>query len=261
VIIENVGGAGGNIGTGRAARAKPDGYTIILGLMSTHVLNGALHSLSYDPLNDFLPISPVVTTPAFLYARKTIPANDLTELVTWLKANPNRASAGITTAFVQLMTAIFQKQTGTQFTLIPYRGNAPAYQDLVAGQIDLTFSAADGLPMVRSGSIKAYAVTSTVRLALAPDIPTFTEMGLPALSFSAWYALFAPRGTPKNIIGNINAATVEALADPAVRSRLADLGMEIFPRDQQTPEALGAMQRADAAKWWPIIRESGIKAE
>ena len=144
---------------------------------------------------------------------------------------------------------------------MPYRGSPPAMQDLVAGQIDLLFGAPDQLPLMRAGSIKAYAVTSDTRLALAPDIPTFAEMGLPALSYSGWCGLFAPKGTPKDIIGKLNAAAVEALADPAVRSRLADLGMEIFPREQQTPEALGALVKADAEKWWPIIKEFGIKAE
>jgi len=230
-------------------------------LKSTHVLNGAFYSLPYDVLNDFVPIAPLATTPAVLLARKTMSPIDLNELISWLKANPNKASVGIIVASIHLITAFFQKETGTQLTLVPYRGVAPAVQDLAAGQIDLLFASPDTLPLVRAGNIKAYAVTSDARLALAPDIPTFAEMGLPAVSYSGWYALFAPRGTPRDIIGKLNAAAVEALADPAVRSRLIELGLEIFPRDQQTPEALGALVRADAAKWWPIIKESGIKAE
>jgi tripartite-type tricarboxylate transporter receptor subunit TctC len=261
IIIENVTGADGNLGVGRAARAKLDGYTIGLGSISTHVLNGALYSLQYDVLNDFAPISPVVRLPLVLYARKSIPANDLKELIAWLKANPNRASAGIETASVHLITAFFQKETGTQFTLVPYRGAAPAMTDLMAGQIDLRFSAPDQLPLVRAGSVKAYAVTSDTRLARAPDIPTFAEMELPAISFGAWYGLFAPKATPKDAIAKLNAAAVDALADPTVRSRLIDLALEIFPREQQTPEALAALQRADAAKWWPRMKEFGIKAE
>jgi tripartite-type tricarboxylate transporter receptor subunit TctC len=261
IIIENVGGADGSIGTGRVARARPDGYTIELGFTSTHVLNDALYSLPYDVLDDFVPLSPLVTTPIVLFAGKTIPAKDLNELIAWLKANPNKASAGIATTFLRLIAAFFQKETGTQFTLVPYRGLAPATQDLVAGQIDLLFRAPDALPLARAGSIKAYATTSDTRLALAPDIPTFAEMGLPALSCFAWFGFFAPRGTPKDIIGKLNAATVEALADPTVRSRLADFGYDIFPRKQQTPEALGALVKADAEKWWPLIREFGIKAE
>jgi tripartite-type tricarboxylate transporter receptor subunit TctC len=261
IIIENVGGAGGNIGTGRAARARPDGYTIDLGIISTHVLNGAFYSLPYDVLNDFAPISLLATTAAIFYAGKTVPAKDLRELIAWLRANPNKASAGFPIASYHLLIAFFQKETATQFTLVPYRGPAIAMQDLVAGQIDLSFSTPDALPLVRAGSIKAYAVASDTRFALAPDIPTFGEMGLPTVSYSGWWGLFAPKGTPKDIIGTLNAAVVEALADPVVQSRLVDLGVVIFPRDQQTPEALGARVKADAEKWWPLIKEFGIKAE
>jgi tripartite-type tricarboxylate transporter receptor subunit TctC len=260
ISIENVSGAGGSIGTGRAARAKPDGYTIDLGIFSTHVLNGAFYSLPYDVLNDFAPVSPLGTAAAIFYATKTIPAKDLRELIDWLRANPNKASAGITIASWHLLTALFQRETATQFTFVPYRSGA--LQDLLAGRIDLLFSTpADGLPLVRDGSIKAYAVASDTRLALAPDIPTFGEMGLPMVSYSPWFGLFAPKGTPKDIIGTLNAAVVETLADPALQSRLVDLGVEVFPRDLQTPEALGTLQKADAEKWWPLIKEFGIKAE
>jgi len=261
IIIENIGGAGGSIGTGRAARAKPDGYTIDLGILSTHVLNATFYSLPYDVLNDFAPISPLATSAVILYAKKTMPAKELPELIDWLRANPNKASTGIAIASYHLLTAFFQKETATQFTMVPYRGVAAAMQDLVAGQIDLLFNPPDALPLVRAGSIKAYAVISDTRLALAPDIPTFGEMGLSAISYSGWFGLFAPKGTPKDIIGTLNAAVVEALADTAVQSRLVDLGVEVFQRDQQTPEALGARVKADAEKWWPLIKEFGIKAE
>jgi tripartite-type tricarboxylate transporter receptor subunit TctC len=262
IIIENVSGANGSIGIGRVARARPDGYTIDLGNQAGHVLNGAFYSLPYDVLNDFEPISPIVTIPLVLFARKTIPANDLNELIAWLKANPNKASAGSSGSFIlDLVATRFQKETGTRFTLVPYRGTAPAMQDLAAGQIDLVLDTPIQLQLARGGSIKAYAVTSDTRFATASDIPTFAEMGLPALSFSTWWAFFAPRGTPKDIIGKLNAAGVEALADPAVRSRFADLGLEIFPRERQTPEALGALVKADVEKWWPLIKELGIKAE
>src|SRR5262249_55145414 len=189
-------------------------------------------------------------------ARKTMSAKDVNELIAWLKANPNKASAGIGATTFRLQTAFFQKETGTQFTLVPYRGVAPAIQDLVGGQIDLLFSTPDGLPLVRAGSVKAYVATSDTRLALTPDIPIFAAMELP-LSFSGfgWYGLFAPKGTPTEIIDRLNAATVLASADPAVGSRLADLGYEIFPREQQTPKALGAFQKAQIEKWWPLIRE------
>lgn len=262
IIIENVSGANGSIGTGRAARARPDGYTICLGLSATHVLNSAFYSLPYDVLNDFEPIVPLVTTPLVLFARKTMPANDLNELIAWLKANPHKASAGIVTVGIQVIATLFQQETGTHFALVPYRGTAPAIQDLVAGQIDLFLETPAQLPLVRGGSIKAYAVIGDAHLAQAPEIPTVGELGLPALSFfSGWYALFAPRGTPRDVMGKINAAAVEALADPAVQSRLADLGLDIFPRERQTPEALGALVRATAERWWPLIKEFGIKAE
>jgi tripartite-type tricarboxylate transporter receptor subunit TctC len=262
IIIENVTGADGSIAAGRAARARPDGYTIDFGALGTHVLNGALYSLPYDVLNDFEPISPLGGVPFVVFARKTMPAKDLPELIAWLKANPNKASAAIFSPGSHLLTALFQKQTGTQFALVPYRGGAPATQDLVAGQIDLLPGGTpDQLPLMRVGSMKAYAVTGDARLALAPEIPTFVEMGLPGLSYSAWYGLFAPRGTPNDIIGKLNAAVVEALADPAVRSRLVQLGIDIFPRDQQTPQALGALVKAGAEKWWPIIKESAIRGQ
>jgi tripartite-type tricarboxylate transporter receptor subunit TctC len=261
IIIENVTGAGGSIGVGRVARAMPDGYTIDLGATPTHVLNGAFYSLQYDLLNDFAPVAPLVTGPFVLLARKTMSARDLNELIAWLKANPKSTSAGIATTAVHLVTAFFQKETRTQFALVPYRGVAPARQDLLAGQIDLLFDPPDSLSLMRAGSIKAYAVTSETRLAQAPDIPTFVETGFPAISWSTWYGFFAPKGTPKDIIGKLNAAAVEALADPAVQSRLVNLGVNIFPRDQQTPDTLGALVKADAKKWWPIIKEFGIKAE
>jgi tripartite-type tricarboxylate transporter receptor subunit TctC len=256
IIIENVSGADGSIGAGRTARARPDGYTIDIGYLGNHVLNGAFYSLQYDLLNDFAPISPLVALPLVLFARKTMPAKDLSELIAWLKAN--KASAGTSAVDFRLITTFFQKQTGTQFTLVPYRGGAPRIQDLVAGQIDLSFSGTFDLPQARAGMIKAYAVTSDTRLALAPEIPTFAEMGLPALSYSGWIGFFAPRATPRDIVGKLNAAAVEALADPSVRQRLTALGFGIFPRDRQTPEALGALVKADAEKWWPIIKELGI---
>ena len=260
ILIENVAGADGSIGTGRVARARPDGYTIDIGLVDTHVLNGAFHSLQYNVLNNFAPIVSLATMPQFLFARKTIPAKDLTELVAWLKAD-SRVSVGVGVVNHRVLAAFFQKETETQLTLVPYRGTAPTMQDLVAGQIDLSFNSTDQLPLVRAGSIKAYAVTGDTRLALAPDIPTFAEMGLPAVSYSTWFGFFAPKGTPNDIIGKLNAAAVEALADQSVRSRLADLGMEVFPRERQTPEALGALVKAGAQKWWPIMKELGIKAE
>jgi tripartite-type tricarboxylate transporter receptor subunit TctC len=261
VIIENVSGADGSIGAGRVARAKPDGYTTDFGTQGPHALNAAFYSLPYDVFTDFEPISPLVPVPYVLFARRTIPTKDLNGLIAWLKANPDKASTAVTGASQRLVALLFQKETGTRFALVPYRGGGQAMQDLVAGQIDMFFYVPDQLPLARGAGIKAYAVTSDTRLAVAPNIPTFAEMGLPALSYSVWFGFFAPRGTPKDIIGKLNAAAVEALADPAVRSRLADLGYDIFPREQQTSEALAALVKADSKKWWPLIKEFGITAE
>jgi tripartite-type tricarboxylate transporter receptor subunit TctC len=212
-------------------------------------------------LNDFVPISPLVTFPNVLFAAKTMPAADVNELIASLKAHPGKASAGVGSVGLRLSTVFFQRESGTQFTLVPYRGVAPAMQDLLAGQIDMLFTGPDQLPVMRAASIKAYAVTSDKRMAAAPDIPTFREMGLLTLSYTSWGRLFAPKGTPRDIIDKLNAAAVEAVADPAVRSRFADLGFEIFPRAQQTPEALASLAKVGAEKWLPIIKELGIKAE
>jgi tripartite-type tricarboxylate transporter receptor subunit TctC len=261
IIVENVTGADGTIGVGRVARAQPDGYTLCLGTISTNALNGAIYSLQYDVLKDFAPIAPLVTSPYVIFARKTLPANDLNELIAWLKANRKTASGGISTVTIRLVMMWFQRETGTDFAVVPYRGSAPALQDLVAGQIDLAIATADGLPLMRAGSIKAYAVTSEARSPLAPEIATVAELGLPGLTLSSWFGLFAPGSTERNIIDVLSAAALEGLADPGVRSRLIGLGFDIFPRYQQTPQALGTLMTDSAQKWWPLIKELGIKAE
>ena len=260
IIIENIGGADGSIGAGRAARARPDGYTIELGAIGPNLLNGAFYSLNYDPLNDFAPISPLATQSLFLYAKKTVPARSLTELIAWLKSNP-KVSAGTTALGPRLVTAVFQRETGTRLAVVPYRSSAAVFQDLMGGQIDISIGAPDGLPLVRAGSLKAYATTGNTRLRAAPDIPTFAELGFPQVSLSPWGGLFAPKGTPKEVSAKLNAAAVAALADPTVQSRLAELGYEAFPRERQTPEVLGTLVKADAEKWWPIIKELGIKGD
>jgi tripartite-type tricarboxylate transporter receptor subunit TctC len=264
VIIENVTGASGSIGVGRVARAAPDGYTLSLGYLGTHVFNGATYRLPYDLVNDFEPVALLVANPLLIIARKTMPASNLPELVAWLKANPGKASQATSGVggSSHIAGIYFQRETGTHFQLVPYRGAAPMMQDLLAGQVDLMIDfAANSLPQVRAGTVKAYAVTAPNRLPAAPDIPTVDEAGLPGFYITAWQGIWAPRGTPKDIIGKLNGAIVNALADPSVRRRLIDLGQEIYPRDQQTPEALAALQRAEIAKWWPIIAAAGIKAD
>ena len=262
IVVENATGAAGSLGVGRVVRAPPDGYTIGIGHWSTHVVNPAIYPLQYDVLTDLEPISLIASNPQLIVAKKALPPNDLKELIAWLKANPDKASEGTAGAgsASHVGGVYFQKATGTSFQFIPYRGTGPAMQDLVAGQIDIIFDqAANSLPQVRSGNIKAYAVTAKTRLPSAPDIPTVDEAGLPGFYIAVWHALWVPKGTPKDIAGKLTAAVIDALADPAVRARLADLGQELPPRDQQTPEALSAYHKAEIEKWWPIIKAAGIK--
>jgi tripartite-type tricarboxylate transporter receptor subunit TctC len=264
IVIENVAGAGGNIGVGRLARSAPDGYTVGIGQWSTHVVNAVTYALPYDVLHDFKPIALLAVTPQIIIARKNFPASSVKELVAWLKANPDKASAATVGAAggAQVTAIYFQQATGTRFGFVPYRGGAPAMQDLVAGQVDFMFDqGANAIGQVRNGAIKAYAVLTKARWPALPDVPSIDEAGVPSLHVSYWHGLWAPKGTPKDIIGKLNAAVVGALADPAVRQRFADIGQEVWPRDQQTPEALAAYHKAETEKWWPIIGASNLKAE
>jgi tripartite-type tricarboxylate transporter receptor subunit TctC len=263
IIIENVTGADGAIGVGRAARAAPDGYLLSVGQWSTHVLNGAAYSLPYDLLRDFEPVALMSTNPLVIVTHKGVPAANLTELIGWLKANPERATVGIGSMSHRVSAVYFQNLTGTRLTLVPYRGAAPAMQDMMAGQIQLMFDqAATSLPLVRTGSTRPYAVTAATRLAAAPDLPTVDEAGLPGFHIAVWTALWAPHATPRAIIDKLNAAVVEAVADPAVHRRLTEeLGQDIPPREQQTPEALYAYQKAEIEKWWPLIKAANIRPE
>jgi tripartite-type tricarboxylate transporter receptor subunit TctC len=262
ITIENVDGSAGSIGTGRLAQAAPDGYTLGIGYWGTHVANGALYALSYDVVSDFAPISLLMESPLLIAANKAMPADNLKELVGWLKQNPDKASSAVPGSGSHVASVFFQRETGTRFRLVPYRGAGPAIQDLVGGRIEMAMlNAGPALPQVRAGAIKAYAVTAPRRLAAAPDIPTVDEAGFPGLYSSVWFGLWAPAKTPTDMIARLNSATVAALADPAVRARFADLAQDIFPREQQTPEALAALQKSEIAKWWPIIKAAGIKGE
>jgi tripartite-type tricarboxylate transporter receptor subunit TctC len=247
---------------GRVARASPDGYTIDLGQWDTHVGNGAVYSLPYDLQKDFEPIGLLTLNPLLLLARKTIPAQNMTELVAWLKANIGNVTLANQTAAAQVAGLLLQQATDTKVMFVPYRGGGPAMQDLLAGHIDLVvIQAAAGLPQVRAGNIKAFANLSPSRSFAVPGIPTADEGGVPGLHVAGWFGFFAPKGTPREPIARLNAAMVQALADPAVRARLADLGLDIAPSELQTPEGLAAFHKTEIDKWWPIIKAAGIKAE
>jgi tripartite-type tricarboxylate transporter receptor subunit TctC len=262
VIIENVTGAGGSIGVGRVARSAPDGYTLSIGHNQTHVINAASMNLPYDVVKDFEPISLIADTPQWIISRKTLPANTVQELIAWLKANKATSGSVGVGGPTDLSALFFQKQTGTTFQFVPYRGGAPLLQDLIAGQIDLAFGqAANYLGPVRGGQLKAFAVLQKQRWWAAPDVPTLDEAGVPGLHASFWHGLWAPKGTPKEIIAKLDAAVIESLADPTVKQRLKDIGQEPWPRDKQTPEALAAQQKSEIAIWWPIIKANNIKGE
>lgn len=264
VIIENTVGASGTFGVGRVARATPDGYTLSIGHWSTHVINGAVYPLQYDLLRDLEPIAMIATNPLLIVANASFPAKDLKELIAWLNVNPDKASAGTAGAgsASHVGGIYFQSATGAKFQYVPYRGTGPAMQDLVGGRIELMFDqASNSIPQLKGGKIRAYAVTSKARLVAAPDIPTVDEAGLPGLYIGVWYGIWAPRGTPREIVARLNAAVVAALADPATRQRLGDLGQDIPPREQQTPEALGAHHKAEIEKWWPLVKAAGVRPE
>jgi tripartite-type tricarboxylate transporter receptor subunit TctC len=264
IVIENNGAAAGSIAHGRIARATPDGYTLSLGHWGTHVVNAAVYTLQYDVLKDFEPVALISVSPYFMVGKRDLPANDLKDLVAWLKASGDKATQGTSGAGSpgHIGGVSLQSMLGTRWLFVPYRGANPVMQALLAGDFDWTFTTPDqGLPQIRAGRIKPYAITAKSRMALAPDIPTTDEAGLPGFHLSYWHGLWAPKGTPKTIIETLNAAVVAALAEPAVRQRLGDIGQEIFPREQQRPESLGALQKAEIAKWWPIIKEANIKAE
>ena len=261
VVIENVGGAGGSIAVGRVARAAPDGYTIDIGQWDTHV-GSIIYKLDHDLQKDFEPIGLISNNPQLMVAKKDLPADNLKDLVAWMKANPGKINFVNQNAAANVSGVLFEKLTGQKIHLIPYRGAGPAMTDLVSGQVDLlVVQGAVALPQVRGGKIKALANLSPQRSAAMPDIPTSDEGGVPGLYMSGWFGFFAPKGTPKDVIATLNKAMVEALADPAVKARFTELGLDVASREQQTPEGLAAFQKAEIDKWWPIIKEAGVTAQ
>jgi tripartite-type tricarboxylate transporter receptor subunit TctC len=261
VVIENVGGAGGSIAVGRVARAAPDGYTIDIGQWDTHV-GSIIYKLDYDLQKDFEPIGLISNNPQLMVAKKDLPADSLKSLVSWMKANPGKINFVNQNAAANVTGVLFEKLTGQKVQFIPYRGAGPAMTDLVSGQVDLlVVQGAVALPQIRAAKIKAIANLSPQRSESMPDIPTSDEGGVPGLYMSGWFGLFAPKGTPKNVIATLNSAMVQALAEPTVRARFSELGLDVASREQQTPEGLAAFQKAEIEKWWPIIKESGIQAQ
>jgi tripartite-type tricarboxylate transporter receptor subunit TctC len=261
VIVENIGGAGGSIGVGRVARAAPDGYTFDIGQWDTHV-GSIIYKLDYDLAKDFEPIALISTNPQLMVAKKDLPADNLKDLVEWMKANPGKINFVNQNAAANVSGVLFENLTKQKVQFIPYRGAGPAMTDLISGTVDLlVVQGAVALPQIRGGKIKALANLSPQRSASMPDIPTADETGVPGLYMSGWFGFFAPKGTPKDIIARLNAATVEALADPAVQKRFTEFGLDVAPRAQQTPEGLAAFQKAEIDKWWPIIKDAGIGAQ
>jgi len=264
ILVENVTGAGGSIGVGRAVRSPPDGYTISFGHLGTHVANGAIYKLGYDLVADLEPVALLPSNPMIIVSKNAVPAKSLKELLDWLKARPAPATAGTAGAGSgsHIAGLYFENVTGIKLQYVPYRGTGPALNDLVAGQIDMIVDQlSNSINQVRAGTIRGYAVTDAKRAESASDIPTTDEAGLPGFHMTLWSGLWLPKGTPQDIVAKLNAAAVDALADPATRAKLADAGQEIFPREQQTPEALRTLQKSDIEKWWPIIKAGNFKVE
>jgi tripartite-type tricarboxylate transporter receptor subunit TctC len=264
IIVENVPGAGGTLGIARVTRAASDGYTLGVGNWASYVAAGATYPVPYDLLKDLEPVAKLADTPLWIVARTSLPVNDLNELIAWLKANPDKASAGIVGSGSggHICGLSIQNTTGTRYQFVPYRGGALVMQDLVAGHIDFMCDmAANSLPQARAGAVKPIAVMSKTRWFAAPEVPTAEEMGVPGLAISLWHGMWAPKGTPKGVVGKLNAAVVNALADPAVQKRYAEQGQEIPSREQQTPKGFAAYHKSEIEKWWPIIKAANIKNE
>jgi tripartite-type tricarboxylate transporter receptor subunit TctC len=262
VVVENVTGAGGNIGVSRVVRAAPDGYMVSIGHIGPHVINGAMYRLEYDLLKDLAPVGMFVTNPQVIISNNALPSKDLKALIEYARNTPISIATGGAGTPSHISGVYFQNLTGGKAQIIHYRGGAPASADVMAGHVDLFFDqAANALPYIRSNKVRGYAVTQSARLAVASDIPTVDEAGMPAYYMAVWHAMWVPRATPAAVVARLNSAMVDAAADDTVRKRLMDIGQDILPRDQQTPEALAAHQKAEIEKWWPIVKSAGIRAD
>jgi len=264
VIVENVTGAGGSLGVQRVVRSEPDGYTVSIGHLNSHVFSGAVYNLSFDLLKDLAPVTMLTSAPMIFVVRNGLPPNNLKELVAWMKEHPRGATFGSVGVGSpgKVWATDFQNKIGIEFQFVPYRGAAAIVQDLIAGQIDIAcVEASNVVAHLKGGKIKSYAVLEKTRWPGSPDIPTIDEAGAPGSYMTFWHGLWVPRGTPQEAIAKLDAAAIEALADPMVRARLAQVGQDIVPREQQTPEGLAAHHKAEIEKWWPIIRAAGIKPE
>jgi tripartite-type tricarboxylate transporter receptor subunit TctC len=264
VLVENVTGAGGSVGVGRAVRSAADGYTISFGHLGTHVANGAVYKLGYDLVTDLEPVALLPSNPMIIVSKNAVPANSLKEFLAWLKAQPTPPTAGTAGAGSgsHIAGLYFENIAGVKLQYVPYRGTGPAMNDLVAGQIDLIFDqTSNSIGQVRAGNIRAYAITDSKRVESAADIPTVDEAGLPGFHMTLWSGLWVPKGTPKDVVAKLNAATIDALNDPAVRKQLENLGLQMPPKDKLAPEALGAWQKAEIAKWWPMIKAANVKVD
>jgi tripartite-type tricarboxylate transporter receptor subunit TctC len=264
LLVENVTGAGGSVGVGRAVRSPPDGYTISFGHLGTHVANGAIYKLGYDLVTDLEPVVLLPSNPMIIVSKNAVPARTLKELIAWLKARPTPAAAGTAGAGSgsHIAGLYFENVAGIRLQYVPYRGTAPAMNDLVAGQIDLIVDqTSNSIAQVRAGTIRAYAVTSDKRVEQASEVPTTDEAGLPGFHMTLWSGLWVPKGTPKDVVAKLNRAAVDALNDPGVRKQFENLGLQMPPKDQLSPEALGAWQKAEIAKWWPMIKAANVKVD
>ena len=264
LLVENVTGAGGSVGVGRAVRSPPDGYTISFGHLGTHVANGAIYKLGYDLVADLEPVALLPSNPMIIVSKKAVPATSLKEFLAWLKAQPSPPTAGTAGAGSgsHIAGLYFENVAGIKLQYVPYRGTGPAMNDLVAGQIDLIVDqTSNSLPQVRAGNIRAYAITDSKRVESAADIPTVDEAGLPGFHMTLWSGLWVPKDTPKDVVAKLNGAAIEALNDPAVRKQLENLGLQMPPKDKLTPEALGAWQKSEIAKWWPMIKAANVKVD